>query len=119
MSRDSQEERKRGREKESIGVALSTSEYLLSSLRWGWFIGGVSGGMDLIFINISRVAHAQRAASLPTNPRGPHVEQIEETRKEMERKEKVREAGGEEGGGEKRGERRAKSARPCACVYSF
>lgn len=31
-------------------------------------------GVDLIFINISRVAHAQRAASLPTNLRGPHVE---------------------------------------------
>lgn len=95
-------------------MALSTSEYLLSSLRWGWFIGGVSGGVDLIFINISRVAHAQRAASLPTNPRGPHVEQIEEAREETERKEKVR----EDEGGETRG-KEGRKARPCACVYSF
>lgn len=57
------------------GVALTTSEYLLSSLRWGWLVGGMGGGgPSRIFINISRVARAQRAASLPTNPRGPHVE---------------------------------------------
>lgn len=38
---------------------------------------GMCGGGDgppRIFINISRVASAQRTASLPTNPRGPHVE---------------------------------------------
>lgn len=93
-------------------MALSTSEYLLSSLRWGWFIGGVSGGVDLIFINISRVAHAQRAASLPTNPRGPHVEQIEEARKETERREKVR----EDGGGEARGKGDEKRAPVCMRV---
>lgn len=38
---------------------------------------GVCGGGDgpsRIFINISRVAPAHHPASLPTNPRGPHVE---------------------------------------------
>jgi len=70
------------------------------------------GGVDLIFINISRVAHAQRAASLPTNPRGPHVEQIEEARKETERREKVR----EDGGGEARGKGDEKRAPMCMRV---
>lgn len=44
-------------------------------------------GVDLIFINISRVAHAQRAASLPTNLRGPHVETDRGSEKRNERKE--------------------------------
>lgn len=77
---------------------------------------GCEWGVDLIFINISRVAHAQRTASLPTNPRGPHVKQIEEARKETERREKVRE---DLGVGEARGVGGRKAcARVHACTAS-
>lgn len=69
-------------------------------------------GVDLIFINISRVAHAQRAASLPTNLRGPHVETDRGSEKRNERKEE-RET--RDRGGETRG-RMAKGAR--SCVYA-
>lgn len=74
----------------SSSLSFSTSEYLLSSLRWrrgGWLVGGVWVGVDLIFINISRVARAQRAASLPTNPRGPHVETDTRAKKNERKKE--------------------------------
>lgn len=74
---------------------------------------GVWVGVDLIFINISRVAHAQRAASLPTHPRGPYVQR----QRERERQQR-RERDGKNGGS--RGDARGKEKRAfvCACVYA-
>lgn len=67
MSRDSLKEKK-GREgeteRESAGVALSTSEYLLSSLRWGW-LGGVGGGGPYFYQYLASCARAAR--SIPSD----------------------------------------------------
>lgn len=86
MNRDSRKEKEREerrnkekqkgerRERERTQRWLSQRQNISLVPYDGAGSSGVWVGVDLIFINISRVAHAQRAASLPTNLRGPHVE---------------------------------------------
>lgn len=86
MSRDSLKEKKgeKERQREKAQGWLSRRQNI-SLVPYDGAGLGVWVGVDLIFINISRVAHAQRAASLPTNLRGPHVETDRGSEKRNER----------------------------------
>lgn len=65
MSRDREKKEEKERERERAGVALSTSEYLLSSLRWGWLVGGVGGGGPYFYQYLASCARAAR--SIPSD----------------------------------------------------
>lgn len=87
MSRDREKKEEKERERESAQGWLSRRQNISLVPYDGAGSSGVWVGVDLIFINISRVAHAQRAASLPTNLRGPHVETDRGSEKRNGRKE--------------------------------
>lgn len=87
--RDRERNRERKRERESAGVALSTSEYLLSSLRWGWLVGGVGGGGPYFYQYLARCARAAR--SIPSDePSRSTRRNRQGTKKEMRGKKRER-----------------------------
>lgn len=81
-----QREREREGERESEGVALTTSEYLLSSLRWGWLVGGVGGGWTFAYFYQYLASCACAARSIPSD------EPSRSTRRNRQRERKKRRA---------------------------
>lgn len=106
-------EREREREEKSTVGWLSRRQNISLVPYDGAGSSGVWVGVDLIFINISRVAHAQRAASLPTHPRGPYVQR----QRERQRREKREEGKGMEKMGN-RGEMREERKSVRLCVHA-
>jgi len=118
MNRDSRREKERReereRERENAEVALSTSEYLLSSLRWGWLVGGVSGGGPYFYQYLASCARAAR--SIPSD------EPSRSTRRNRQRERKKKRVEGRRSetlGGEEVRRRRAKGAHSCVYVRTL
>lgn len=89
-------------------MALSTSEYLLSSLRWGWLVGGVGGGGSYFYQYL--VSCARAACSIPSDEPSRSTRRNRQRERKKEMRGKKRERGERE-----KGERRAR-ARVCMRV---